>query len=171
MNKQLQGPDESWVATFLEALGDNYRGILVLLLALAVLAFIIDRLAKTFNWGRYDSYEDGTGDITYLISQFFTKIINDFRHFLALILVIFLLTIMLVSLVYGSSNSDRLETFQAVVSSLMGLLGSVVGYYFGETSVTRITSNKKEKGTKNELRAKEGEEIEEIGQTRNQEGQ
>lgn len=97
---------------------------------------IVNWIAWIFNFGRYrDGKANTKGSVIFIITEMIVKIITDFRHFLALILVL----IFAGALIYACSISDGKiddlsKALQAVVSTLGGLVGSIVGYYFGESA-------------------------------------
>ncbi len=121
----------------LEYLGDNYVGIIVLLLIIFSVIAAINWMARIFNWGRYSteaSESEHLKGIAYVISVFFTNLINDFKHLLALVIVIIFTGLIIYSMASGSNFNEKLEALQLVIASLGGLLGSIIGYYFGESA-------------------------------------
>jgi len=142
----------------------TYRsGILFFLFCLGALAFLVQWFAWIFGWGRFGKNSaliGGTGagtgsggntNLRYLFSGAIVKIINDFRHLLALIVVL----IFAIALGYSlwkaaaapatgenSVISNMKEALQAVVATLGGLVGSIIGYYFGESSSVKPTETK-----------------------------
>jgi hypothetical protein len=73
--------------------------------------------------------------IRFVIAELFAKLIDDFRHLLALIIVIiFMLTIGYALWVGGSSTDSLNAALQAVTGSFSGIIGVIIGYYFGESS-------------------------------------
>jgi hypothetical protein len=139
--------------TFLE----TYRsGILFLLFCLASVAFLVQWFAWIFGKGRFSKAGTPTGADTdsgsvkplrFFIAEAAVKIINDFRHLLALVLVLifaFALGYSLIkaaSVMTGANAPSVVENMknalQAVMATLGGLVGSIIGYYFGESSVTK----------------------------------
>lgn len=130
--------------TFLQ----EYRvGILVFFLSLGGIAGLVQWFAWIFALGRFGVPEPSSGGrpgIRYLFSEFTVKIINEFRHLLALIIVLIFTGALAYSLwkaasAQGSAGSTVIdnmkEALQGVVATLGGLVGSIVGYYFGESSV------------------------------------
>ena len=92
----------------------------------------------TFGWGRFSRDAAGarpkSENLRYLITEALTKIINDFRHLLALILVLIFGCALVYTLVQAGGQMDKIkEALQAVTSTLGGLVGSIIGYYFGES--------------------------------------
>ncbi len=136
-------------------LDDYSNGIFVLFFSLAAIVLLIQWLAWIFLQGRFKPKppEPGTGtgtgdgsrrsDLRYVIADFFVKLINDFRHLLALLLVvIFALTLVFMLSRAGSADktktmADMTDALQVVVATLGGLIGSILGYYFGESAVLK----------------------------------
>jgi type IV secretory pathway VirB2 component (pilin) len=116
----------------------NRAGIVLLgqiALCLAVLAIVA---CWTFGWGRFrrdaSANRPKSENLRYLITAALTKIINDFRHLLALILVVIFGCALVYTLVQAGSDMAQIkEALQAVTSTLGGLVGSIIGYYFGES--------------------------------------
>lgn len=140
--------------TFLQ----TYRsGILFLLVCLASIAFLVQWFAWMFARGRFRKPDTlagtGTGsgtsraELRYIFSEATVKIINDFRHLLALVIVLIFGIALLYSLIRaatltgdGTSTVNNMkEALQAVVATLGGLVGSIIGYYFGESSVAKTS--------------------------------
>ena len=122
----------------------NREGIVLLgqvLVGVAILAIVA---CWTFGWGRFRR-QDGrprSENLRYLITEALTKIINDFRHLLALLLVvIFGLALAYAMAQAGAEIAQIKEALQAVTSTLGGLVGSIIGYYFGESKGRRSTSD------------------------------
>jgi len=126
-------------------LAQNRTGILVLFLILAGVAFVIQWFAWIFNWGRF---RRGEGAITadearrnslrFIFADLLLKIINDFRHLLALIIVLIFAIALGVAMYIGDGSIDDFaKAMQAVVATLGGLVGSIIGYYFGESTVAK----------------------------------
>ena len=126
-------------------LAQNRTGILVLFLSLAGLAFIIQWFAWIFNLGRFKrkdraitTDEARSTSLRFVFADLLVKIINDFRHLLALIVVlIFAIALGVAMYIGGGSIDDFAKATQAVVATLGGLVGSIIGYYFGESTVTK----------------------------------
>ena len=113
---------------------DYWGGILVFALLVVFILKVVDVLGRIFGWGIYKDLKYNSKDgLQYLILEFFIKIVNDFRHLLAII--VFL--IFGFSLIYFVTYPDiayeeRLDGLKTVVAVLGGLTGSIIGYYFGE---------------------------------------
>lgn len=155
----------------------SYRsGIFFFLFCLAAVAFLVQWFAWIFGWGRFGKKlsetgaeaESGTGTgsttvsgqttIRFMFSGALVKIINDFRHLLALVVVLIFAVALLYSLwqaasipTFATNPADpsltipgtpsvidnMKEALQAVVATLGGLVGSIIGYYFGESSIAK----------------------------------
>lgn len=139
--------------TFLQ----TYRsGILFLIVCLACVAFLLQWFAWIFGFGRFrrggPDTRTGTGpgsisastNLRYLFSGAIVKIVNDFRHLLALVIVLIFAFALGYSLWKAASLpavgdppsviNNMKEALQAVVATLGGLVGSIIGYYFGEST-------------------------------------
>lgn len=125
------------VIIFLE---EHFTGILIAILLLLGLALFLNWLFWIFGWGRHKVKQPVAGQpapkagIMFAFADLMVKIINDFRHFLALILVlIFAFALGYAFYVSHGNAEDLSKAMQAVVATLGGLIGSIVGYYFGES--------------------------------------
>ena len=73
--------------------------------------------------------------IRFVIAELFAKLIDDFPHLLALIIVvIFMMTIAYALWVAGGNVADLNASLQAVTGSFSGIIGVIICYYFGELS-------------------------------------
>lgn len=142
--------------TFLQ----SYRsGILFLFFCLAAVAFLVQWFAWIFGKGRFRllpaNGKDGVGgkaELRFVFSEAIVKIINDFRHLLALIIVLIFAFALGYSLIRAGSLQtgtgapsvidNMKEALQAVVATLGGLVGSIIGYYFGESSVAKASDSR-----------------------------
>lgn len=151
----------------------TYRsGIFFFLVCLGAIAFLVQWFAWIFSWGRFKKAgaeaRTGTGagsatvsgqpTIRYMFSGGLVKIVNDFRHLLALVIVLIFAVALLYSLwqaasipTFATNPADpsltipgtpsvidnMKEALQAVVATLGGLVGSIIGYYFGESSIAK----------------------------------
>jgi multidrug transporter EmrE-like cation transporter len=129
---------------FIEA---NYTGILLLFVGALFLVLMVHWIAWIFGLGRFkviNNQGSREGGLFYILGDLLVKIINDFRHLLALILVL----IFAISLAYAFYFADNLEnlssSLQAVMSTLGTLVGSIVGYYFGESAVKKANREREE---------------------------
>ncbi len=136
----------------------NATGIFVFLIALTILAMLFVLVFQKICWilerGRFKLTEAqkkatsvAESSVGMVISAFFAKLIDEFRHLLALLIfLLFAGTLIYGIAVAGSgipSGTDvkefttlRLDNIekviQVIVASLGGLVGSIMGYYFGE---------------------------------------
>lgn len=129
--------------------GIDRIGSIVLFVILAL--FGVTLLVQWWMWlagaGRFKASRPRDGDrepVARMFAGAFIKIVDDFRHFLALMLLaVFFLTLFLVVLIgWHRSAGDRTieavtDGIQLVVAALGGLVGSIVGYYYGESAVRR----------------------------------
>ena len=131
------------MTSILAFLSENTQGFAVLVGILFFLTLLIQWTACLFNWVRFKKSEaktdsDDRPSIRYMVAEFIMEIINDFRHILAITLTL-VFVVALLSVLFISWNNDfDIEVFKdglhAVVASLGGLIGSVIGYYFGESA-------------------------------------
>lgn len=127
----------------------TYRsGILLFLFSLAALAALVQWFAWIFGLGRFGKdIQSGSKALSIAFSEFIFKIINEFRHLLAL-LVFMVFTVALIYSLIKAANipttadspsmvDNMKEALQGVVATLGGLVGSIIGYYFGESSAAK----------------------------------
>ncbi len=69
------------------------------------------------------------------------------RETIAFILVFGLLALFFASFLFAGTVDDAIKLIQAISSALTGLIGAVLGYYFGSTGVKQ-TATEKPAGTK-----------------------
>ena len=127
----------------------TYRsGILLLIVGLFALAIIVQWFAWIFGLGRFGKdVSSGSKALSIAFSEFIFKIINEFRHLLALLVFMVFSIALIYSLIRAAyiptdANSPSVidnmkEALQAVVATLGGLVGSIIGYYFGESSAVK----------------------------------
>lgn len=125
-------------------LADHRSGILIFFLCLIGLALIIQWFSWIFGWGRFarrkelDAKTARNQSIRFLLADLLIKIIDDFRHLLALVIVLIFALALATAMYVAGANMDQLkEAMQVVVATLGGLVGSIIGYYFGESAVAR----------------------------------
>lgn len=138
---------------FFTFLDTHSNGILILILLAFSLIYAINWLAKIFNWGRYNinkidieklNQTTSYGDLPYVFTQFLVKLISDFKHLLALVIVLIFTGLIIYSMAMADNFKDKMDALQLVIASLGGLLGTVIGYYFGESASNnsnRISTN------------------------------
>lgn len=102
--------------------------------------FIIMWLAWVFGWGRFKPTSQASNDaskLRFVTANFVAKIVDEFRHLLALVIVSVFAIAMFFAMWPGLARDDiegMIAGLQAVAASLGGLLGSIIGYYFGESA-------------------------------------
>lgn len=122
----------------------NSTGIITLLISVGLLIGILQWILWLFKLGRYefDGDKPKNGGVIYIATDFFVKIINDFRHLLALIVILVFAFVLIFSVYHAIqidkssdlSNFENLKNvLQAVISTLGGIVASIIGYYFGES--------------------------------------
>ncbi len=139
------------MSDFLKFLENHATGIYLIILCVFTFILAINWLAKIFSWGAYQKRNAERNDqskLSYVISRFFVNIIDDFKHLLAIIVVIIFTTLIIYSMTAGDTFDDKMEALQLVIASLGGLLGLIIGYYFGEsaarTSSPKVIDDEKE---------------------------
>jgi hypothetical protein len=134
----------------LNFLSDNRNGILVLFLSLLAFGLLLNYIMWMFGFGRFNIAGPRTRQsMNFVFADAAVKIVNDFRHLLALLLVIVFASTLAYALWVGHSPSDNAntavanlkESLQGVMATLGGLVGSIIGYYFGESSRAGSTLN------------------------------
>jgi hypothetical protein len=134
---------------FLTFLADKRAGIWVLLVVLGAGCAVVQWVCWIFRVGRFRSGAAGRArqeDLRFVTAEFFVRLINDFRHLLALVVVFMFALVLFAAMLPGLRNGDIAtikEGLQAVAAALAGLIGSIIGYYFGESAAA-----KKEQGTR-----------------------
>ena len=125
---------------FLALIEKHTGAIVALLLVVAGLLLILQWLMWIFGYARFHRTKQlvtpgKPQNIRYLITEGLVKIINDFRHLLALLLVIiFALALCWTLYQAGGNIPDIKEVLQTVIATLGGLVGTIMGYYFGEAA-------------------------------------
>lgn len=125
--------------SFLKFLDANATGVWLFLACLGAAILAIQWLMWIFGAGRFAQRPDMPLPVRgqalrYLITEALTKIINDFRHLLALIVVLIFGLALAYALYEGGGDMEKIkEALQAVTATLGGLVGSIIGYYFGES--------------------------------------
>jgi hypothetical protein len=135
------------IGGFLDFFGVHWRGITVLVLLLLAAGVFVQWFTWIFAKGRFQRRE-GPADrqtLRYVFADLLVKIIDDFRHLLALVIVlIFALALTYALVLVAYEPTARIDAtgkaLQAVVSSLGGLIGAIIGYYFGEKAGERAAA-------------------------------
>jgi len=78
-----------------------------------------------------------------ILADFFVRLVTDFRHLFALAIFLFFVSLIFYAMGMSDKFDEKMDALQMVIASLGGLLGSIIGYYFGESAVRRsqIPSN------------------------------
>lgn len=125
------------MSDFLKFLENHATGIYLIILCVFSFILALNWLAKIFSWGMYRipiAERNDQSKLSYVISRFFVNIIDDFKHLLAIVIVIIFTSLIIYSMTAGITFDDKMEALQLVIASLGGLLGSIIGYYFGESA-------------------------------------
>lgn len=132
------------MSAFFQFLQNQWAGILVAALILVLLTALVHWLAWVFGRGRFDQPAPAKKDqLRYVVTNFFVEVINDFRHLLALVIILIFALALVNSLVlvWFVDDANRIDAIgkamQGVVSTLGGLIGAIIGYYFGEKAAQR----------------------------------
>ncbi|MBI3832484.1 MAG: hypothetical protein HY291_23370 [Planctomycetes bacterium] len=116
-------------------------GILTLVCSLLLFLICFHYVLWLLRRGRFkDSNQKSQNQptIAYALSVFVGKIITDFRHALALSIVLLFAIIMFLVIAAGWDDFEKVKAgIQLVSASLGGLIGSIIGYYFGESAGRR----------------------------------
>ncbi len=139
--QQQTTPTPNWFVRTVGFLQDNALGVFMMLLTAAVVVFLLQWIMWSLGVGRFESGKEGStrdagapATLRFIFTDALVKIIDDFRHLLALVVVgIFALAVGW-ALVTAGTTEDLSKGLQAVVSTLGGLVGGIIGYYFGEST-------------------------------------
>ena len=108
--------------------------VLLTLLTVLVLQWIF----WIFGWGRFSRRAPATQGVRFIVADLIANIINDFRHLLALLIVLIYGAALAFGLLRAGTDVQAVaNVLQAVSSSLGGLIGAMIGYYFGESAARR----------------------------------
>jgi len=140
-------------------LAGNSRGIFVFIFLLMATLFFMQWLAWIFCWGRFRSVQtEGTVKIRFYLARMIAGLFDDFRHFLALIIVLIFGLSLLSAFISSMGNIKEFSSsIQVVASSLGGLVAAIIGYYFGESA-----GMAKEKKNTESPPINTGEELQEV---------
>ncbi len=131
--------------TFFGFFEQHSMGVLLFLVVLFCVVLMIAWLARIFGIGQYSRrYSSSLGTrerLGFVIARFFANIIDDFRHFLALVLVVIFTILIIYSMAAAGSFEEKMKALQLVIASIGTLLGSIIGYYFGESAANKINNS------------------------------
>lgn len=123
----------------LQTLEQNWRGALLLILLIIVFAAFVRWLFWLMGWGRFAPRSGGRSDQagiwSYFGTKFVAKTVSEFRHLLALLIFLLFSVAVVLAMLPGLLGLDvgrMTDGLQGVAASLGGLIGSIIGYYFGE---------------------------------------
>lgn len=124
---------------FFDILGDGKIGFDDIFLTVAGLMILVHYILFMFRLGRYKPVEgDSEGDGSRgFLRIFVLKTVTNFRNLLALVVAVIFTGALFYAMVFASKDDEtfkqQMEAIQVVVASLGGLIGSIIGYYFGES--------------------------------------
>jgi hypothetical protein len=126
------------IITFLQ---QNGRGVVLLIALLAAVLFGVQWVLWMFGLGRFKPSDlPRSNTLRFLVAEALVKIINDFRHLLALLLIIIFGLALAYCLWQAGSLADLKDSLQVVMATLGGLVGSIIGYYFGESKGAAVAA-------------------------------
>ena len=126
---------------FFSYLAANANGIWVMVGIVLALILGVQWLAWIFRKGRFATdnrpYDPSIRQVRHIFADLAVNIINDFRHLLAGGIVLLFGLVLAYSLTRSNDVKEISSVLQAVASSLGGLIGAILGYYFGESAGKR----------------------------------
>lgn len=135
------------MADFFIFLQTHRVGILMAFLCAVMLMTIVQWIAWLFSLGRFggDEHKRQIRKRTTLFHQTFDfvakKIIKEFGHLIALIILfIFAFTLIFIMIQTRGNPAETRDSLQTIVSSLGGLVGTVIGYYFNAAKNLRLSA-------------------------------
>ena len=145
------------VADFFGFFEQHSKGVLLFLLTVFFLIWMISWLVKILRPAGKGNVYGGSSmgsreRLGFVIARFFANIIDDFRHFLALTLVIIFTILIVYSMATAGTFEEKMKALQLVIASIGTLLGSIIGYYFGESAASKSQGQ----GTADLQRSEEG---------------
>jgi hypothetical protein len=141
---------------FFESVSRNQSSIILVCIVLVLIVVLMQWICWIFGWGRFSvsattpppPRADLRGPLRHVIADLFVKVIDDFRHLLALLIVIVFAVSLFYSLAtYGQGVDNLSKALQAVTGSLGGIIGVILGYYFGESAARPADAASRGKGT------------------------
>jgi len=157
------------LTAFFSFLAKNSQGIWLFLLALATVAFFVHWTAWVLGRGRFDPRRGSRREdqIQHVMADLLVKIIDDFRHLLALMVFLLFAVVLILAMLKATSFDQLKEAVSVVAAAMGGLIGTILGYYFGESAG-------RAKGAQNQpaepVRVEEPEQDEEVGTPSNPDG-
>ena len=124
--------------SFLTFLAEMRDGLFVLFLASFLVIALTQWVLWMFRWGRFAA--QGKAQDAGVFRELLTKIIYEFRHLLALVVVMLFAGTLFAAMWPGIMKQDvaiMRDGLQAVAANLGGLIGSIIGYYFGESAANK----------------------------------
>ncbi len=118
----------------------NATGVWVFVILMLFTVLVLQWVFWIFGWGRFSQRAPVSQGVRFIIADLAANIINDFRHLLALLIILIYGGVMAFGLVRAGADVESVgNVLQAVSSSLGGLIGAMIGYYFGESAGRRRT--------------------------------
>ena len=131
-------PRSVLMSAMLANLEQHWVGAGLLVVLVLVLMVFVRNLFWLMGWGRYKRPREAS-TWTYYATQFIAKTISEFRHLLALLIFLLFACSVILAIVPGliALNVEQMtEGLEGVAAALGGLVGSIIGYYFGEQVAT-----------------------------------
>jgi hypothetical protein len=129
------------MTTLLDFFARHRAGVAVLLGAAFATVLLVQWVCWIFARGRFARTAGAARqELRVVITDFFVKIIDDFKHLLALVLVLIFMGTLLLMIwpgIVGGDVAKMESSLKAVVASLGGIIGTIIGYYFGESAGAR----------------------------------
>lgn len=127
---------------------ETYRtGIFVLVLLCFVFLLLLDWVMRILSLGKYKRSlrvsirsEARQSGFLFLMGELLSKIITDFRHFLAILLLIIFGIALFLAIDFAKNVEDLSKALQSVMATLGTLIGSIIGYYYGESAARKSGS-------------------------------
>jgi hypothetical protein len=134
--------EECAVSDPLEYLADHAGGIAAGLLVLFASLAAAQWLCWLLGVGRFKrtAEEKPAQYWSYVFSDFFVRMFDNFRNLLAMVIVTMFFVIMLVAAarpLFEGRYEDLRDSLQTVGAVLGPLIGGILGYYFGESAAVR----------------------------------
>lgn len=107
------------------------------ILCLFAAAFFVQWISWVFEFGRFKRKEQKEGEgkgaaLRFVITEAAVKLVNDFRHLLALLIVGIFGGALFYVLGKANGATEMWEALKTVTATLGGIVASIIGYYFGE---------------------------------------